>query len=199
MTARRDQSPSDREDPIAASVRSHIRASDTPDLEDRVMREVRALPPHQSRPAGLRDAWSWLMAPRRITIPMRPAYGLAAGIAAIALFVFMGTGTPPATQVAMDEERDAAVVFVQFRLEAPEATAVQVAGTFSEWEPRHSLVEVAPGVWTATVPVRAGVHEYAFVVDGEDWRVDPYAPQVNDSFGGVNNRLPMLASSITNG
>jgi hypothetical protein len=199
MTSYDDQPAPDRTDPIAGAVRSYVRAGETPDLEDRVMREVRALPPHRSRAGALHAAWTWLVSPRRVTIPMRPAYGLAGGLAAMLLFVFMGTGAPAATELAVAEEREASVVFVQFRLEAPEATAVQVAGTFSEWEPRHSLVEVAPGVWTATVPVRAGVHEYAFVVDGEDWRVDPYAPQVSDSFGGVNNRLPMLATSITNG
>jgi hypothetical protein len=199
MTSYDDQPAPDRTDPIAGAVRSYIRAGETPDLEDRVMREVRALPPHRSRSGAFHAAWTWLVSPRRVTIPMRPAYGLVGGFAAMLLFVFMGTGVPAATELAVAEEREASVVFVQFRLEAPEATAVQVAGTFSEWEPRHSLVEVAPGVWTATVPVRAGVHEYAFVVDGEDWRVDPYAPQVNDSFGGVNNRLPVLATSITNG
>jgi hypothetical protein len=199
MTSYDDQPAPDRTDPIAGAVRSYVRAGETPDLEDRVMREVRALPLHRSRAGALHAAWTWLVSPRRVTIPMRPAYGLAVGLTAMLLFVFMGTGAPPATELAVAEEREASVVFVQFRLEAPEATAVQVAGTFSEWEPRHSLVEVAPGVWTATVPVRAGVHEYAFVVDGQDWRVDPYAPQVNDSFGGVNNRLPVLATSITNG
>jgi hypothetical protein len=199
MTSYDDQPAPDRTDPIAEAVRSYVRAGETPDLEDRVMREVRALPLHRSRAGALHAAWTWLVSPRRVTIPMRPAYGLAVGLTAMLLFVFMGTGAPAATELAVAEEREASVVFVQFRLEAPEATAVQVAGTFSEWEPRHSLVEVAPGVWTATVPVRAGVHEYAFVVDGQDWRVDPYAPQVNDSFGGVNNRLPVLATSITNG
>jgi hypothetical protein len=199
MTSYDHQSARDRNDPVAGAVRSYVRASESPDLEDRVMREVRMLPPHRSRSGMLRDAWSWLVSPRRITVPMRPAYGLAAGLAAVLLFVFMGTGEPAATDVAMVEDQPASIVLVQFRLDAPEARAVQVAGTFSEWEPKHSLVEVAPGVWTATVPVRAGVHEYAFVVDGVEWRVDPYAPQVNDSFGGVNNRLPMLATSITNG
>jgi hypothetical protein len=41
------------------------------------------------------------------------------------------------------------------------------------------------------VPLRPGVHDYAFVVDGERWVADPNAPQVDDSFGGTNSRISL--------
>jgi len=43
------------------------------------------------------------------------------------------------------------------------------------------------------VPLEPGVHDYAFVLDGERWVVDPDAPQVDDDFGGANNRLPIIS------
>ena len=51
---------------------------------------------------------------------------------------------------------------------------------------------MAPGVWTITVPLTQGVHDYAFVVDGRQWIPDPYAPRVDDGFGGTNSRLTLL-------
>ena len=83
-------------------------------------------------------------------------------------------------------------MYVHFRLDAPGASSVQLAGDFTEWQPTHELHEVSPGVWAAVVPVRAGVHDYAFVVDGEQWRPDPLAMQVDDGFGGTNSRLSVL-------
>jgi len=42
------------------------------------------------------------------------------------------------------------------------------------------------------VPLEAGVHDYAFVVDGEVWTPDPLATSVDDGFGGENSRLSLL-------
>ena len=44
-------------------------------------------------------------------------------------------------------------------------------------------------MWTALVPMRPGVHDYLFVVDGRGWVPDPAASQVNDGLGGVNSRV----------
>jgi 1,4-alpha-glucan branching enzyme len=33
------------------------------------------------------------------------------------------------------------------------------------------------------VSLEAGRHEYAFVVDGEKWSPDPFAPAITDEFG----------------
>jgi 1,4-alpha-glucan branching enzyme len=89
-------------------------------------------------------------------------------------------------------------VYVQFRLEAAGAHEVALAGTFTGWRPEVRLRQTAPGTWSAVVPLRPGVHDYAFVVDGRRWVADPHAPQVDDSFGGVNSRIslpPVVQSS----
>ena len=53
---------------------------------------------------------------------------------------------------------------VTFRLRAPKANQVSVTGQFG---PNADLVKDAQGLWSVTLPnVKAGVHEYHFVVDG---------------------------------
>ena len=53
---------------------------------------------------------------------------------------------------------------VTFRIKAPKATEVKVAGQFG---PDTPMMMDTQGVWSVTVPsVPAGVHEYHFVVDG---------------------------------
>jgi len=81
----------------------------------------------------------------------------------------------------------------EFLLSAPGAKNVAVAGDFSGWKPVHVMTRSEAGVWTVVVPLDPGVHDYAFVVDGERWVPDPTAPPVNDGFGGVNSRLAVLS------
>jgi 1,4-alpha-glucan branching enzyme len=118
----------------------------------------------------------------------RPAYALAA--AALLVAVLVGTrffGGNSSTLVATGQQ-----VLVQFRLEAPDADQVNLAGDFTEWKPAHSLRKSSGGVWTVVVPLDPGVHDYAFVVDGQRWIPDPLAPAVADGFGGMNSRLAVL-------
>jgi 1,4-alpha-glucan branching enzyme len=43
-------------------------------------------------------------------------------------------------------------------------------------------------VWTIDVPLEPGVYQYAFVVDGAEWRPDPRAvSHVDDGFGRENS------------
>jgi hypothetical protein len=83
------------------------------------------------------------------------------------------------------------VVPVQFRLAAPGADKVSVAGDFNDWDVGSlSLTDDGDGVWTATVPLPPGRYGYMFVVDGEHWVVDPAAEAVEpDGFGGQNALL----------
>jgi len=89
--------------------------------------------------------------------------------------------------------RAPAAVTVRFVLFAPEAQQVALAGTFNQWDPAATpLVRTgAPGVWTATLTLPAGQHQYAFVVDGARWVADPGAPAVDDGFGRRNSVLSL--------
>jgi hypothetical protein len=108
-----------------------------------------------------------------------PAF--AAG-AALVLLLSRGQPTPPA-----------AAVTVRFVLFAPEAQQVALAGTFNQWDVAATpLVRTgAPGLWTATLTLPAGQHQYAFVVDGARWVPDPAAPAVDDGFGRRNSVLSL--------
>jgi 1,4-alpha-glucan branching enzyme len=86
-----------------------------------------------------------------------------------------------------------APVTVRFVLVAPDAHQVTVAGTFNQWDAAATpLVRSGTaGVWTATLSLPAGEHQYAFVVDGARWVPDPSAPAVNDGFGRRNSVLAL--------
>jgi len=85
---------------------------------------------------------------------------------------------------------------VQFRFTAPAAHMVSLAGDFSNWSPSYTLTRSEPGVWTIVVPLKPGVHDYSFVVDGDKWTPDPSAPPTADGFGGVNSRIAVLSSDV---
>jgi hypothetical protein len=153
-----------------------------PDLAPAVLARIRrdAVPRR-----GLAD---WLWRPRTIAITWRPAYALAAAVL-IAAVSAPGALRPAPATIAATPPR----VFTRFVLEAPDARHVAVAGDFSGWQPEHVMTRSAAGVWTVVVSLDPGVHDYAFVVDGERWIPDPAAPRVADGFGGVNSRVTVLS------
>ena len=174
---------------------------DAPDLTASVMARIAALdaaaPARVAKapaamPNPLARAISWLVTPRPIAF--RPAWGLAAAaVAAIALFTALPQNADVAPIIAVAEPSAApAEIYVHFRLDAPEASSVHLAGDFTGWEPSYELHQSQPGVWTVVVPLNAGVHDYAFVIDGERWTPDPLATTVDDGFGGQNSRLSLL-------
>jgi hypothetical protein len=172
-----------------------LRAAPVPELAGRVLAGLPAPSPAPAAPPlGARLAgWLW----RPVTIRFRPAFGLA-GLAVAALAgVLVAPRLSPAPPVlpAVAEAGGDAPLYVQFRLSAPGASQVAVAGSFTDWRPEYELTEVEPGLWSVMVPLRPGVYDYTFVIDGERMVVDPYAPRVADSFGGSNSRLFLPAPS----
>jgi hypothetical protein len=172
---------------------AHLRAVPAPDLATRVMA---ALPAQAPAVPAWRRAAGWLWNPRPVRLTFRPAYAFAgAAFAAVAALVVPTPDRPdtaPVAVVAPAQTTAAPVVYVQFRLESAQARQVALAGTFTGWQPTLQLQQKEPGVWTALVPLKPGVHDYVFVVDGERWIPDPNAPQqVDDSFGGTNSRISL--------
>ena len=76
------------------------------------------------------------------------------------------------------------------------AYPVTVAGSFNQWDPAAAPLAPsgAAGVWTATVAVPVGQHQYAFLVDGRRWVSDPGAPTVDDGFGRRNSVVSVAAA-----
>lgn len=169
----------------------------------------------------IRDALAWIWAPR--TVRIRPAWALAglaavalalgtlplgsdgpsvsdAPVAAIDAGATPAASSPGSTVVTASSDADAdayagnePTVYVRFELDAEGASSVRLAGNFTGWEPEYDLAEIRPGEWSALVPLAPGVHDYAFVVDGERWMADPDAIQVDDGFGGVNSRIALVS------
>jgi hypothetical protein len=162
-----------------------------PIVLDRIRRESRARARTAAPPsslARLRNAAGWLWRPHVISIAWRPAYAFAAAAVFMVVFAVDSLRPRSATVAAAPQQ-----VLTQFVLSAPGAKQVAVAGDFSGWKPVHVMTRSEAGVWTVVVPLDPGVHDYAFVVDGERWVPDPTAPPVNDGFGGVNSRLAVLS------
>lgn len=150
----------------------------SPGFDARVMAAVRS---RGVRRGAVRRAVAWLGAPREVRVVVRP---WMAGVlaAAAALVVLVARPEAPAT----------GGVSVRFVLQAPEAQTVALAGTFNQWDSEVTpLVRSDGGLWTATLVLPAGEHEYAFVVDGERWVPDPAAPGVDDGFGRRNSVLTL--------
>jgi AMP-activated protein kinase-like protein len=117
---------------------------------------------------------------------------IAPALAAAALLaLWLGRSTAP--HVAPPST--VASVTVHFVLSAPEAHRVSIAGTFNQWDPTATpLVRSGPqggGLWTATLMLPPGQHQYVFVVDGARWIPDPTAPAVDDGFGRRNSVLTL--------
>lgn len=171
-----------------------------PDLTAGVMSRIASAeraPVRAARGTSLRGALAWLWTPRPVTV--RPAWGLglaAAAVTALALFTQADVRGPDAMQ-ASPASATPAQVYVHFRLDAPDASSVHLAGDFTAWEPDVAMHQTQPGVWTVILPLSAGVHDYAFVIDGERWTPDPLATTVDDGFGGQNSRLSILPPERT--
>jgi hypothetical protein len=132
---------------------------------------------------------AWLWQPRAVTVRLRPALAAAAlaglaGLAALGVVRSAAPAGPPGADVPR--------VFVQFRLDHALAERVALAGDFTGWRPVYELHQTEQGVWSVTVPLEPGVHDYAFVVDGDLWLPDPLAATVEDGFGGTNSRVSVL-------
>ena len=170
----------DRTRAAATTAVRHLRRSRSPGLAGPVMQQIET----RGERSWVRALWE----PRSISI--RPFWGLLA--AAILAGVILLPSDGPSNGDAFLPDSEGVTVFVQFRLHAPEASQVQLAGSFTDWEPAHDLHPADDGSWAVMVPMEPGIHDYAFVVDGTDWTPDPSAPRVDDGFGGENSRLALL-------
>ena len=152
-------------------------------FERRVMVRVRRLYAER-RP---RRGRGWLTV--AASVAHRPAWAaaLAAGIVAIAT-----AGVLRARPADQNVVVTGAVEPVTFVYVAPAAKSVAVVGDFNNWGLDDSALAATnlQGVWSVTARIPAGVHRYAFVVDGKQWVADPTAPRSSsDDFGMPSSAL----------
>lgn len=174
--------------------RAFIDGRPVPDLIGGVMSRVHQLEPAQRphRPSAIVRLMSTLWTSREVTFLFRPAYGVVAVAVAVLLAIMIPSAQPERSGTRAALSIEAPKLLVQFRLQAADASNVKLAGSFTQWQPQYELHQSAPGIWTITLPLSEGVHDYAFVVDGQRWVADPYAQAVDDGFGGTNSRIAIL-------
>lgn len=202
--------PDDLDDAHATFVASALRASyeGTPAHDrahiDRVARAVLAGAMHA--PAedlttapfrrGVRPRWWWGAAAAALfmvvlTRPWRPDDAQRRADSALA--VGSRDASKPGDTAVMSgrtsEERGGTVRF-EFTLPGS-AQEVSLVGDFNGWDTDATpMVREGSGkTWSARIPLQPGRHEYAFVVDGQRWVVDPLAPQVPDAGFGPTNAV----------
>lgn len=72
------------------------------------------------------------------------------------------------------------------------ATSVWITGTFSQWAPNPpgaiAFVQSGGGGWDATHAFPPGQHAYKFIVNGNNWILDPTNPNtMDDGMGNTNS------------
>lgn len=138
-------------------------------------------------------------APRRAGPSRRYWVGGAVAMAAVLLLaVALRSRTQIATlpEVASVPRSGAASAVpgrTQFELRLPNMQAAQVfvVGDFNGWDASATPMTKgqADGEWSAQVALLPGRHVYAYVVNGEQWVVDPLAPQIPDAGYGPANAV----------
>lgn len=79
--------------------------------------------------------------------------------------------------------------WVEFRLFAPEAKKVSIAGTFNHWSATaHELCKDYHGHWKVKIRLEPGKYEYRFFVDGR-WIADPDVKNVLRNTFGMTSTL----------
>ncbi|MGB5748504.1 MAG: glycogen-binding domain-containing protein [Desulfobacterales bacterium] len=120
-------------------------------------------------------------AKRRVSIPLwRPAGIFAAGLAAALLVMFFVT--PRQEQMLLTTHR-----FVLFQ---PDASRVEITGSFLGWEAVPMKKTGTSGYWEAVLELPAGEHRLCYILEGGRRIPDPTIPiREKDDFGGENSIL----------
>ena len=171
-----------------------------PDLEappELVTSVMRSLKPKKL--PWWRRSYLWAKAPRAITIT--PLRAIPAGVAIVAIFALA------VVLVSPNEDRPGVQVTatkqlpVVFTLKVPGASSVAVIGTFNERNAKGFEMkgDKEQGVWSITLSLPQGRHEYAFLVDGNKVISDPQAVfYEEDGFGSQNSVLVLRGENGQN-
>ncbi|HSQ30702.1 MAG TPA: isoamylase early set domain-containing protein [Gemmatimonadaceae bacterium] len=190
----RDIEKNSRDDEFAERIAQPLRAPEVlaPDFEVRLMAQARAEVARQ-RAVQARGTW-WT---RRRMVMASPLTGLAlaAGIAALAAISTLSVARPTVRAPSVAVLHDT-VQLVRFVFADSSARSVSLVGDFNGWARERTPLRATAraGVWSVSVPLTAGRHEYAFIVNGERWVADPLSPGNRDEFGTESSVL-LLASN----
>ena len=183
-------------DQIAAELKRPVRLD--PRFDERVMEALNApevIPLHPTRQARR----PWLVRPW--TLRVSPIGAFAAAAALVGVIAFGAWQLSPIDQVQIASEQvgngnltpvtntgEGALVVHQFTYYQKGLQSISVVGDFNDWSADSTvMVEVSPGVWTVSVPLRPDVYEYQFILNGKQRVTDPTMPQTSSDFGSPNS------------
>ena len=96
----------------------------------------------------------------------------------------------------------AAKVTFRFQPVIGGVSAVSVAGSFNAWSATANAMADADGdgIYEATLEIPDGAQTYKYVVNGDQWFTDEFAPAtVDDTFGGKNGAFTVAGKPLTLG
>ena len=186
-----DDTPNPDDAAFVARVAAHLRAAETahPSFEKRLMDKVRFEGASLYSVSSTANSGWWR---KEWVIRLSPRVGIAiaAGISAIIALSAVAVGSrisvrsqqSPTAQVT--PARDT-VQLVRFVFVDSGAASVALVGDFNEWTKGATQLKPsgAPGVWSVSIALTPGRHEYAFIVNGSRWVADPLAVKSSDDFG----------------
>jgi len=177
---------------FVARIAAQLRAPEPahPSFEKRLMDKVR-LEGAALYPVRLLRSASWSRNEWVIRLSPRVGIAIASGIAVIIALSGVAVGSRLSTQSQKSSQTAQAVSapdtvhLVRFVFVDSGASSVALVGDFNEWTRGATELKRsgAPGVWSISVPLTPGRHEYAFIINGSRWVADPLAVKSSDDFG----------------
>jgi hypothetical protein len=155
----------------------------------------------RSQPIPRFSVWRRLVQPRPLSLSPLASMALAAGLVGIGIFagVFVlrrdghsvaGQRVAVAPSAPGLPTSDSVVTFVF----VGKAAQVSLVGDFNGWDAKATpMKQLGPqaGYWSVTLPLTAGRHLYAFVVDSQ-WVADQHAPLAPDGGFGRPNSVRLV-------
>jgi len=93
---------------------------------------------------------------------------------------------------------DGPAASTHFSYGAPNASSVGLAGEFNSWKPAP-MAKGADGTWTIDVPLTPGEYGYKFVVNDNDWELDPNNTARKTVNGTENSSITVPATPAATG
>jgi hypothetical protein len=183
-------------DQIAAELRRPVRLD--PRFDERVMEALNApdvIPLHPAR----QPRRPWIVRPWTVRVAPITAFAAAAALVGIVAIGAWQLRPVEQVQVASQPVSDSnllpvantgeePLVLHQFTYYQKGLKSISLVGEFNDWDADSTmLTEVSPGVWTVSLPLRPGVYEYQFILNGAQRVTDPTMPQVSNDFGSPNS------------
>ena len=177
------------DDAFVRAIAKPLRTAETLDasFEARVMSAVHA----ERRSSRTTPLWSkrWWTSPRTMTVTPLGGLALAAGLAAVVLVGRTTLRTPTNRTEPVVASAPATIQVVRFVVTDPAARSVSLVGDFNSWDKQATPLSTTgvPGVWSVSLPLPAGRHEYAFIIiqgdRSERWVADPFTLPIRDELG----------------